>query len=614
MDFGRPGEKEVAERTPTVGFLQMSFGAGSLTFVHQAIEELPDGPAIALTPLALERLNEAAVHCWVIDDLVDRRSLLADWRSYTEWKLEWLHRLDTAVEGRGAVRAAASWVTTPLDSIVMASRLLSAAAEAVSPSEIHYVGVSGPEEIDPIHHGHMQFHPLLGDVPLAARLLPLVAARLNIPLGLHSTRRPHTAVAPRASRQQRATALAARLRNTWRPAAKANKGTTLMLWSAGYGARRFAQGEQERGRRIAVLQRGNPTRVLVPSWVGFRPVGPDIPTLPDGSSSARSCNKIDDLLREVDAWAQLSGAGSVLRSRLHAFTQRVAPAINRIADALVPQLAVAGVDEIAAANPHAVEDFGALLAADRHGGVNRILLQHGDHLMPYDGWLVTEVHNFDELWTSDDTLASDLPEAASAYGVSAPRIRTRSPRAAELVAKGRRSRSHGPGQPETVGYVPAMLVGDSSAMGGGYFDDAWYHRWHLRLLEWMESRPECRFVWKALPASDQAIDPIQDILRRRSTPNVIYETRPFKSMSRDLTRAFFDYPSTALYEAVHLGLPTLAVVFPRFLELRKSAADRFGSSVRECIDEESALNELDRLLVAPASHYVVDPSRILTPE
>ncbi len=594
----------------------MSPGPESLTFVHQAADGPLDGPAVALTPIALEQLNAASVQSWVIDDLVDRRLLLADWRSYTAWKLDWLERVDTAVHGRGSVRAAASWITTPLDSVVMAARLLRAAAEAVRPTEIHYIGVGGPEEVDPIHDGHMQFHPLLGDVPLAARLLPFVATRLDVPFGIQPTRKAEVASASGASLRQRVAPMAARLRNTWRPTLGANKGTTLMLWSGGYGARRFVRGERERerGRRIALVQRGNPTCLLVPSWHGFRPVGMRMPTDLGRTSPTTPCDDLDELLHEIDEWAQLPGAGSVLKSRLIAFTRGVTPVIDKIADALVSQLTAAEIDELAAANPHAVEEFGVLLAAHRHGRVNRTLLQHGDHLMPYDGWLVTEVHNFDELWTSDATVPSDLERAATTYSQRAPRLRVRSPRVEELVARSRHNRSRAPDRSESIGYVPAMFVGDSYVMGGGYFDDAWYHRWHLQLLDWMEAQPDRRFVWKALPGSDQAEDPIPQVLRRRGTTNVIYETRPFRTVAGGFTRVFFDFPSTALYEAVHLGLPVLAVVFPRFVELRSSAVERFGSTVRECDDEATALDHLSHFVDARAGDYVVDPARILVAE
>lgn len=592
----------------------MSLGPESLTFVHQPADDPPEGPAVALTPIAVEQLSAASIEPWVIDDLVDRRLLLADWRSYTAWKLDWLERVDTAVDGRGSVRAAACWVTTPLDSVVIAARLLRAAADAVKPTEICYVGVGGPEEADPIHDDHMQFRPLLGDVPLAARLLPLVATALGVRFGIQPTRKPEVAPAPSASLRQRVVPTAARFRNTWRPTAGANQGTTLMLWSAGHGARRFARDERERGRRIALVQRGNPTCVLVPSWHGFRSVGLGMPTDLGRTSPTTPCDDLDELLHEIDGWAQLPGAGSVLKSRLIAFTQRVTPVIDRIADALVPQLTAAGVDELAAANPGAVEDFGVLLAAHRHGRVNRTLVQHGDHLMPYDGWLVTEVHNFDELWASDATVASDLKRAAANYSQRAPRVRVRSPRIQELVARSRLNRSRAPDPAEPIGYVPCMFVGDSYVMGGGYFDDAWYHRWHLQLLDWMEAQPDRRFVWKALPASDQADDPIPQTLRRRGTTNVTYETRPFRAVAGGFARVFFDFPSTALYEAVHLGLPVLAVVFPRFVELRSAAVDRFGSTVRECDGEATALDQLSHFLDAPAGDHLVDPARILVPE
>lgn len=584
-----------------------------LTFVHDVVAERPSGPTVALTPRALDQLQSSSAP-WVLDDLVDRESLLADNAAYIKWQLGWLDRFDEASGARGSARAAAVWITTPMDSLVMAARLLRAAVSAVAPAGIAYMGVEGVEPSDPLHAHHMQFWPLLGDPPLASRLLPLIAGTEGVPFHSYSVGAGGVARGQQPDLWwTRLIPVAARTRNTWRPTWRVRSSTTLMLWTAGHGARGFAAAERDGERAIAVLRHGDPTVVLVPSWRTFKPAGRpvSIRPLPPRETQADEA-QLAPLLAEVDQWAQLPGAGALLVSRLLAFRNRIAPVIDRAADALVPQLRRANVDRLAATNPATLEEFAVLLAAQRHGGIRRILLQHGDNLMPFDSWFVTELQNFEEMWVSDITVPSDVERAGAHYSVPVPAMQLRSPRIAALKAKIRRRRSVLGNTPDAIGYVPAMLFGDSYAMGSGYFDDAWYHRWHLRLLERMASFEHLHFVWKALPASDQAIDPIPEVLRRSGITNVRYESRPFVKVVDQLSRVFFDFPSAALYEAVHLRLPVLAVVFPRFVSVRQSAVARFGAVVHECDDEHRALQLFEEFIKGPTTSYVVNPSRLLT--
>ena len=74
---------------------------------------------------------------------------------------------------------------------------------------------------------------------------------------------------------------------------------------------------------------------------------------------------------------------------------------------------------------------------------------------------------------------------------------------------------------------------------------------------------------------------------------------------------FTDYPSTALYETVHLGKPVLALTFTRFCVLRPTAATRFAQVLRECDSEEQALEQLSRFLDADPELWTL-PKRSVT--
>jgi hypothetical protein len=241
--------------------------------------------------------------------------------------------------------------------------------------------------------------------------------------------------------------------------------------------------------------------------------------------------------------------------------------------------------------------------------MRRTLVQHGDHLFPYDFWLVTETQNFDRLLYSDPTVAGDLSKGAAELGLPAPAFEFDAPRAREL--RRRRHRRHA-GATDTVVYVPAPLTGDTVGPDGT-FDDAWYHRWHLRLLDAMAAWSDVRFIWKGLPDSDLALDPVPTIIAERALSNVEYRSASFLRVLPDAGRALIDFPSTALYETVHAGRPVLALAFRRFARLRPSAATLFAPVLRVCEDEDEALTHVDEFLRTPPERWVLPASVLQYP-
>ena len=97
----------------------------------------------------------------------------------------------------------------------------------------------------------------------------------------------------------------------------------------------------------------------------------------------------------------------------------------------------------------------------------------------------------------------------------------------------------------------------------------------------------------------------------RGLSNVTYEVRPFIKMIGEVDQVFTDYPSTALYESVHLGKPVLALVFPRFCVLRPSAASRFAQVLRACDTEEEALVQISGFLDTDPRECWILPARSL---
>lgn len=588
----------------------MSF-ASPVTFVRCLGTERLDtaGTVIALTPTAYDGCIRRGLQPTVIDDHVRRPDFYYEPDRYWRWQLDWLRRLDQAVGGDGIVLACAQLISVPISSVVVAARLLSTAVDAIDPDCVRYVGRMGIEEVSGYHNGHLQFWPRLGDQPLAARLLPLIANSRGLPYEGLNTDEAYPPDDVTDGPVRRAARGLGRMLGPYRrarfgpPRLSRPLGTTLMLWYAGYGARTFDADERRRGRDTVFLTRGGPSvRIIDPTL----PLMRSSRSLADFSlpASAPLPPSVLGLLDEVDQWTQVNGAAQILERRVAHYLKVLCPVVSRAASAIAPELERLGIDRVAAANPSSLEELASLVAAGRKG-ILRTLVQHGDHLFSYGYWLVTETQNFEELAASDPTVGADFEEAAQRIGTKPPKVTFYSPRVDELLStpegvKALRGSKAGP-----ICYVPCMLMGESNVIGGSYLEDAWYHRWHLRLLDAMAARPELTFVWKGLPAADQTEDTIPKLLAERGLANVVYESRPFLTVVNGVERVFLDFPSTALYEAARLGLPVLAVSFRRFVAIRRSAQPMFARSFRVCDTEDEAIRHFQRFLDDDPKEWVV---------
>lgn len=574
---------------------------GSLTFLH----DWPDGglnPAIgdvviARTPEVVERAAGNGLETLVIDDLIDRSSLFEDSTAYRAWQVDWLDRLDRACGATGAATASAQLIVTPLDSVVVAARVIRAACLAFPAHELEYVGRGGANS-GQLLDGHFQFWPTRGHRPLDAEVLPLVGAALG-----RRFRASYTAPPPDPSDEGAQPERFATLRWFRSLGVPRRAGpSALFLWRGGYGHRRYR--DSKRLRPLGLRSGVGGTAVVRSSWIGISEVPP---TAELSFESPSTGPDLAPFLEEFDEWTQLPGASSIVGTRLNAFIRGIVPAVGRGAHDLKIAIEASSVIEVVASNPSTTPDFAALLAA-KELGIPRLLLQHGDHAFTYGFWLLTETQNFDELWVSDSSVVADLERCAQSFDTTVPNTVSSSPRVEdlrELAAK--RSRPPVP----LLAYVPTLFTGDSCVVGAGYFDAAWYHRWHVRLAEHLQTK-SLKTIWKGFGGiADLERDPISETIGGDPKRQITFETGPLLDTYARATRVLLDFPSTPLYEAVHLGIPVFCLSFNRFGTVRPEAAEMFGRSLR-CVDtEDEALAAIDEFLDTEPARWIVPSERIL---
>ena len=570
-----------------------------------------DGTVIALTPAAFDDCRRLGLEPTVVEDHTRRSQFCRNPSAYHRWQLDWLARLDVASRLDGVARSCADLIVPAVDSLIVAASTLAGAIDTLAPASITYIGRNGRSEAG-YHNGNLAFWPRLGDVPLAARMLPLIAAARGLTFD-GRTINNQIAAGPTPSlrrvRRRLARMVGPYRRARWEGThAGAHRPATLMLWYAGYGAERFAADEHRAGRVTVFITRGD---------TSFRIVDPTLPprhrsggrvdlTVP---AAPKLAPPIAALLDEIDQWAGVPGTGRILESRLAVYLQGICSTVARAAERVAPEFSRFGIDRVAAANPSSLEEFACLVAAGV-AGIPRTLVQHGDSLFSYSSWLVTQTQNFEHFAASDPTVRFAFAADATTLGVAPPEATDYAPRTQTKRSRALRRARYLKRGAGTICYVPCFFVGDAKRIASGYFDDAWYHRWHLRLLDLMASRADLQFIWKGLPSVDLFPDPVPDIIADRQLANVTYESRAFLEVIGEVDRVFTDYPSTALYETVHAGKPVLALIFERFATLREDAAGRFDQVLRRCASEEDALAHLRGFLDALPSAWVLPVEQI----
>ncbi len=555
-------------------------------------------PAITLTASAAAAQVRSGEHALSVDDFVDRRTvLLSRQRDYLAWQLDWLKRLaNSSGVSSEPCHAAFGYLKNPMDSVVACSVLLRGAVQRAKPAEVVYVGPAVGDEPDPWHGSHMQFWPQLGDRPLADRLLPLVCSHLAVPFRQEYWRASGDPVVRTWSPLNLRAAIRHTLSLTynfsgagsWRRRGSAS----VILWAAGYGVRSVARAEHARHHRVIVLDRRQPfpalTQVLP---IGRRRLSPGVDKrIPEAEQ--RLSEEHVSLLDELDQWTKVPFAGRILESRLATYVDRVCPVVERIAGELEPALRQADVVKVIATNPYGIEEYGCLVAASRIAGIERLLVQHGDHAYPYDFWLATETQNFDRMACSDPTVPADMSDAGATLGCPVPILDLWAPRLDGLV---RRQHRKAQGRQRPICYLPTMATGDATLLVGCGFDDTWYFRWQLALLQTMGEHPNIPFVWKAVPPSSLATsDPLVALIA--AVPNVRYEIAPFTTLAHDVAALITDFSSTGLYEALAIGLPVLAISFTRFEDIRPRARQALGTVLQSCDDIPEGQGAVRRFL------------------
>jgi len=134
-----------------------------------------------------------------------------------------------------------------------------------------------------------------------------------------------------------------------------------------------------------------------------------------------------------------------------------------------------------------------------------------------------------------------------------------------------------------------------------------YFDWHKALIDYFSVKRNYRFVWKSLPQRFDRGDTIEDIIKERSIKNVEFSSGLLAKWFKKADKVICDVPSTAFFESVFAGLPTMAFYAPG-QELRENAFGEYKKSLQPYLSMEQGLNSIDEFLKSDSQEYIVTQS------
>lgn len=574
-----------------------------LLFVHRLIAMERADVVIPTSPLGLQECLDAQLPTSTIDDFIARPLVAED--DYLRWQISFFERLP-AFDNSGweSRHLAANVLKTAVDSFVSWARMLGGVLDELRPQEVCVQWARSCPFEPLIHRNHLAFRPSLGDVPLVVDCLGTLCRDRDIRFSALAADDARGVATMSASRRLRSLVLESiqmaytLLHPSWRRGGRGalftslGSGLRLVARDTARGGGRLGFVTYKRGR-LRYIRGGTMPRVLLDCFV--RPL-----KTPRGD--------IDLLLDELRPWAGMT-PDRILRSRVQHYLYDICGRIEAAGQLLEPILLRERIQRLYCSHPHWIGDFAGLLAAGR-SGVTRTLVQHGDQLMSLRYFLAAETVGFDEMIVSDASIPAHLRASATLLKTRSPTFLGNSPRV--TVFSRRHRAQHRRWEQLPICYVPTMFVGDSQIIDGGYFEDAEYYRWQLRLLTIFAAYPGLQFVWKSLPTSNEAEDPIPERLEQLKLRNVEYRTEPFQALLDSVGRVLTDFPSTVAYEAAHAGHPLLALGHSRYIRPRPEAFNAFGVSAAVVDDWKAAAAAIERFIHAPPEHYIVPSGSLPT--
>jgi hypothetical protein len=578
---------------------------------------------VALTPEVCYQLDRVGITYSTIEDYYDEAELLADEDSYYESQLRWIGELDEFLKDNVAglkeldLRLGSIyyfWIKTyVLDPLYIRCYTLRSFFERVKPSDVIFI--SAPP-------GKERLSLMLEDVSKSycSQLIPLYCRDRNIPFkavllrgkdGNHSLKKPVEAGLSFTYSLKRAFAKSETIKSVYYLYRYLRKQPFLQQRSQNILDILIIRGGYNivPDFRIDALKRGHRVYELANDFiVKESPFGSRRHyCLRKGSAlqdniwqQAADLVQHSDLIKKVNEQCRLD-VSEIILPRLSYFISSICPEIVTYFKDFMEFYAKKKIDFVLAPLAYSIVEHGALAAANSRG-INTVCLDHGDDIFASIAWRVCELKNFSILIASNRESREYYECLCKANNI--PGELYISPHRLLHVEKIRelREKSRSKIKGGRIIYLPNQWIGDRRRLSSNWPPSIWYYRFQKSLIEHFSTRPEYTFVWKGLPQSDAAHEPIPDFITDSNFTNIEISTMPFIEHLLSADKVICDFPSTGFYESVVAGVPTMSL-YHKGSKVRTPAVEHFGNLLKPYADIPEAIRHIDEFLNSDPELY-----------
>lgn len=309
-----------------------------------------------------------------------------------------------------------------------------------------------------------------------------------------------------------------------------------------------------------------------------------------------------DLVKWVNEKYQLDVSEAVLPKLRH-FVSKVCPEIERYVRVFTDFYKKDEINLLFTPTVSPLIEYAALAAANHHQPVKTACLRHGDAVYDSRTWYTLELQNFD-IHISSHTEAKEYFKHLARAVNSSAKIYSSPHRLLNIKKIGylREKRRSNTIRKNRIIYLTALMMWDTRKMDGVDYPDTWYYQFQKSLIEYFSTRREYTFVWKGLPQSERVYNPIPNFIMDNNFSNIEIAINSFTDHLLSADRVICDYPSTAFYESVLAGVPTISL-YHKALIVRKSAVDHFGNLLKPFSNAPEAIKHIDEFLNSKPELY-----------
>lgn len=586
-----------------------------------------DDAIIALTPLASYELDKAGIKYSILEDYYDKAELLKGEEDYLNDQLEWFNKFDNLLlnifpetKSRNLKLATSYYygIKRMVDALITRCMIIDFFINKVKPNSISYVSNSWKEDSICASKPPLLF---IGGQSLFSRIMPLFCEKYDIDfqriISKEGIRQDdiYSGYKNFSRRIKKSLKSNIHVRSLWLyyktlsinnillKFPKNLKYNLLFLKITGYNIIDIYKEVQKEGHGVFYKQDNKIIKnILYPKVV--KSIYPDIISISNQDTA--------DYIKKIYKYKIVSWINdycniditNIIMPRLIYFINELCPQIISLIDKYAKFYDDNHIDLVFTPHMVSVDEFAAIIATRYSIKTKSACLQHGDDVaflkewdfiefFPYHIYFATnyEMEKYVKNRSKLGNLNTKVLQYPNRYKML-PKINNLENSAGSKISR------------KTVVFVPTIYGWDAKSWGE-VMPDAWYFRWHKKLINYFSSRKDFNFVWKGIPASNRVYDPIPNLIDGRRYKNISYATDPFVKWAGRADLVLLDLPSTALYEAAVSGVPVMSLSFYPLNHIRKSALKLFGNSLELINSFDEGIAKIDNFLNSNPDEFIV---------